>query len=142
MAGVSFDTNLWSAEKCFSRPVTCLTMKMGVEVPLKFCKGGQALRAMCTMLAFPFTWCPAESSALEGNTKDSRSQSWTLGGALGGSRCQAHLRNCRGLGCPGCSSSPNRRSRQDLRPSRKTSCPRSLAAARLTPLREENIRLQ
>lgn len=34
---------------------------MRVEVPLKFWKGGQArtFRGMCTMLAFPFTWCPA-----------------------------------------------------------------------------------
>lgn len=51
---------------------------------------------------------------------------------------RAYLRNWRGLGSPDGSSSPNKRSRQDLRPSKKTSWPRSLAAVRLTPCGEED----
>lgn len=53
---------------------------------------GQArTQGMCTVLVFPFTWCPAESLGLVGSTKGSRSQCWTLGGALGGSRCEGEL---------------------------------------------------
>lgn len=77
----------------------CLAVRMGVEVPHKFWKGGQdpsmsssegqarTLRGMCTVLAFHFTQCSAPNPrALEGSTKGSGSQSWTLGGAPGGSR--------------------------------------------------------
>lgn len=129
---------------------------------------GRPSTAMCTALAFPFTECPAtESLGSGGKPKGSRVSAMDLAAALGvgcsggghervNTLCwgpcpapaepptaQVYLINWRGLGCPDCSSSsPNKRSRQDLRPSKKTSCPRSLAAVRLTPLREENVTLQ
>lgn len=123
---------------------------------------GRTSTAACTALAFPFPW--VSSYRVLGPRREAQRELGLSSGPHCCSRCgqetrwgetlcaggpaepptaQVYLINWRGLGCPDCSSSsPNKRSRQDLRPSKKTSCPRSLAAVRLIPSREQNIMLQ